>query len=113
MSDESTLRKKAREAMQTGKLPSRLPPRMWGGPGVGACCTICGRPSGQDELELEFTRDGDDRDLGNHHLHVQCFAAWEFEHSNLERVRGTVSSSDGNGSAISSSIAGVEPKRLI
>jgi hypothetical protein len=40
---ESTLRKIAREAIQAGRLPSSLPKRMWGGPGVGACCTICGR----------------------------------------------------------------------
>jgi hypothetical protein len=84
MSDETTLRKKAREAMQAGKLPGCIPPRMWGGPGVGACCTICGRPAQPDEVELEFARDGHDRHPGNHHVHVQCFAAWEFEyHHNL------------------------------
>ena len=97
MSDDCELRKKAREAMQAGKLPSHLPQRMWGGPGIGAGCTICGRPAGQDEVEfeLEFGRDNDDRDLGIHHVHRQCFAAWELERTNFEAAGGSVSSSDG------------------
>jgi hypothetical protein len=97
MSDESTLRKKAREAMQAGKLPSRVPQRMWGGPGIGACCTICGRPAGHHEVEfeLEFSRGDDDREPDIHHVHLQCFAAWELERTNFESIRGTVWSSDG------------------
>lgn len=93
MPDESTLRKKAREAMQAGKLPSYLPRRMWGGPGVGACCAICGRTAGPDEVEfeLEFIRD-DAGDLDNHHVHLQCFAAWELERVNFEPVGGARSS---------------------
>jgi hypothetical protein len=42
MPDEPRLREQAREAIQTGKLPSRAPDRTWGGPGVGADCTVCG-----------------------------------------------------------------------
>jgi hypothetical protein len=86
MSDESTLRQKAREAIQAGKLPGRPPQRVWGGPGVGACCTICGKPARQDEVEfeLEFGRDDNDRDPGDHHVHVQCFAAWELERTNFD-----------------------------
>lgn len=79
MSDENTLRKKAREAIQAGKLPSSLPKQVWAGPGIGECCTICGKPTERHESEVEFSREGDGRDPGNHHVHVQCFAAWERE----------------------------------
>ena len=114
MSDESTLRKKAREAITAGKLPSCLPQRMWGGPGVGACCAICGKPAGQDEVEfeLEFSRDGDDGgDRGSpHHVHAQCFAAWEFERTNFEVARGTASSGNGAQSAARPASAGGDAK---
>ena len=43
MSDSSTLRQKAREAIQTGRLPKRQPAHVWGGAGAGACCAICGK----------------------------------------------------------------------
>ncbi len=80
MSNENTLRKNVREAIEAGRLPNQGPARMWGGPGVGARCTICERPIGRDEVEfeLQFARDGNSG-LGNHHLHVRCFAAWELE----------------------------------
>ncbi|MDB6089646.1 MAG: hypothetical protein JWN85_2430 [Gammaproteobacteria bacterium] len=112
MSDESTLRKKAREAMRAGQLPSRLPSRLWGGPGVGACCTICGRPSERGELELEFAPDGDDRDRGNHHVHIHCFAAWELEYTNSGQARGTVSCGDGNGLGTPPTPAGGGTERI-
>jgi len=108
MSDESTLRKKAREAMEAGRLPSRPPAQLWGGPGVGACCTICGRPVPPDELELEFIRDCGDRPVGNHHVHMQCFAAWEFEHKKFERVQAAVSPNGGGRLATPASMAGGE-----
>jgi hypothetical protein len=82
MPDEPFLREKAREAIRTGKLPIRPPDRTWGGPGVGAPCTICGLPVTKDQLEfeIEFTRrDTIDRGLDKFHVHVRCFAAWEFE----------------------------------
>jgi hypothetical protein len=53
---------------------------MWGGPGVGASCVICDKPVERDEVEfeLEFAPDGGDPDPRNYHVHVRCFAAWEF-----------------------------------
>jgi len=81
MLDEPILRAKAREAVRTGKLPSRRPDRTWGGPGVGAACTVCGEPVKKDQLEfeIEFAHDGSNPGLDKFHIHVRCFAAWEFE----------------------------------
>jgi hypothetical protein len=83
MPDESLLRAKAREVIRTGKLPYRRPDRTWGGPGVGAPCTICGEPVTKDQLEFEiqFTIDGGEPGLDKFHVHIRCFAAWEFERS--------------------------------
>jgi hypothetical protein len=80
-SDEDTLREKARAVIEDGKLPGRRPDRAWGGPGVGALCTICDlavRPT-EMEFEIEFARDGDNPGLDKYHVHIRCFAAWEFE----------------------------------
>ncbi len=84
MPDEVILREKAREAVQAGKIPARRPDRTWGGPGVGAPCAICELPVGRDELELEieFAHDGDNPGLDKFHVHIRCFAAWEFERKN-------------------------------
>ena len=83
MPDESILREKARAAIQNGKLPSRRPDRTWGGPGIGAVCSICELPVRKDELEFEiqFASDGDNPGLDKFHVHIRCFAAWEFERS--------------------------------
>jgi len=81
MPDEARLREQARAGIQSGKLPSRTPDRTWGGPGVGAECSVCGRPVTKTELEFEiqFARDGDNPGLDKFHVHIRCFAAWEFE----------------------------------
>jgi hypothetical protein len=77
MPDEPLLREKAREAIRAGKLPSRRPDRMWGGPGVGERCAICCELITRDQLELEipFARDGAASDHDTFHVHVRCFAA--------------------------------------
>jgi hypothetical protein len=31
------------------------------------------------ELEIQFARDGDNPGLDKFHVHIRCFAAWEFE----------------------------------
>ena len=60
MPDERILRAKAREAIRTGKLPSRRPDRTWAGPGINNSCTICGAPIklNQVEFEIQFAHDG-------------------------------------------------------
>jgi hypothetical protein len=83
MPDEIRLREQARKTVQTGKLPARAPDRTWGGPGVGAACSVCEKPVTKQEMEFEiqFARDGKDLEAGldKYHVHIRCFAAWEFE----------------------------------
>jgi hypothetical protein len=81
MPDEPRLREQARAVIQSGKLPSRSPDRTWGGPGVGAACSVCEKPVTKDQLEFEvqFARDGDNPGLDKYHVHIRSFAAWEFE----------------------------------
>ena len=81
MPDEPIRREKARAAVLNGKLPARRPDRTWGGPGVGAPCTVCALPVQRDEMEfeIEFARDGENPGPDKFHVHIRCFAAWEFE----------------------------------
>jgi hypothetical protein len=81
MSDDNVLREKVREVIQAGPLPNRPPRRMWGGPGVGADCTMCNMSIQRDELELEieYVRDGNADTVDKYHVHVRCFATWERE----------------------------------
>lgn len=86
MNDENALRIKAREVLRAGKLPHSKPKRMWGGQGSGACCALCSEAVGVEELgfELEFASEENGGD--NQHLHLRCFAAWEFERRQFEPV---------------------------
>lgn len=72
------LRHKAREALRSGRLPSGKPESVWGGPGSGVTCAVCGQHVGGNQLgfELEFARGGESF---IRHVHIPCFAAWEFE----------------------------------
>lgn len=81
MLDEAHLRAKARAAVQAGKLPAVEPTRTWGGPGVGAICSVCELAVTKDEkeFEIQFERNGDNPGLDKFHVHIRCFAAWEFE----------------------------------
>ena len=81
MPDEPILRDKAREAIRAGKLPSRRPDRTLTGPGIGEVCTICGEPIKWDQLEVEivFARKRSSLGPNRYHVHIRCFAAWEFE----------------------------------
>jgi hypothetical protein len=81
MPDENLLREKARAVIREGKMPNRAPDRSWGGPGVEAPCSVCGLPVTKDEkeFEIQFSRDGDNPGLDKFHVHIRCFAAWEFE----------------------------------
>jgi hypothetical protein len=79
--NEQFLRDKARTAIGSGRIPNRSQDRTWGGPGVGVACAICSLPVRVDQMEfqIEFAHDGDEPGLDRYHVHVPCFAAWEFE----------------------------------
>jgi len=79
--DDSTLREKALEAIQNGKLPMRSPDSTTGGAGSNEACAICGETVRltQMELEAEFRQDSESPELHKYHLHPRCFMAWEFE----------------------------------
>jgi hypothetical protein len=81
MPDESLLREKARAAIRGGKLPSARPDRTWGGPGLGAPCSVCDQAitSDQMEFEIEFAHASGSPGLDKFHVHIRCFAAWELE----------------------------------
>ena len=83
MTDEIQLRQLARHAISDGKLPSTRPERVWGGPGSGACCAVCGKPvtSEQTGFELEFTPAATPDSAPSHTVHIRCLAAWELERS--------------------------------
>ena len=74
--DEERLRKLAREAIAAGMLPSLRASRLWGGPGIGAGCAVCGQPVGREELGFELELGAGS---GERHFHVRCFAAWDVE----------------------------------
>ena len=86
MPDEPILRAKARKAIRAGKLPTRLPDRIWSGPGIGKTCPICGGPitKNQSEFEIQYARDGSSPGLDGYYVHVLCFSAWEFERTKID-----------------------------
>jgi hypothetical protein len=77
--DQGVLREKARLAIQSGKLPDRLPESTFGGPGTGAPCAVCDRPVRPDELEIELKYSERAKDSPNYHFHVRCHRSWEIE----------------------------------
>jgi hypothetical protein len=62
--EEQEVRAKVREVLRTG-----------------APCSVCDVPvtSLQLEFEIQFARGADHPGLDKYHVHVRCFAAWEFE----------------------------------
>jgi len=69
--------------MKTGCLPRQPPERIWGGPGGGATCVVCGKKVGREEMEFELQFSSPENpDWENCHVHVGCFAAWEVERRN-------------------------------
>ena len=85
MLKEPELRKLARAALRAGKLPRGEPDRTWGGPGVGAPCSVCEKAvtPKQVEYEIQFAHDGANPGLDKYHVHLRCFAVWELERTKL------------------------------
>jgi hypothetical protein len=57
---------------------------MWGGPGDGATCALCGDSVDRDDIGfdlefLEFGNGGDSYGKASYCLHARCFSVWELE----------------------------------
>jgi hypothetical protein len=81
MTDEDAVQRCAREAVKAGKLPDRLPSRMWAGNGFGASCAICDELVKPDEIgyEIEFDETGGSAASREFCIHARCYAAWHLE----------------------------------
>jgi hypothetical protein len=87
MDDESILRERARALLRAGKLPSRSPDAMWGGPGDNAGCGVCGALVTPADIEMEIEFVSPDGGSETYHLHGRCMAAWELERQRFEPTR--------------------------
>jgi len=84
--DELSLREKAREAIRSGKLPSRPADRIVGRHGwSGLSCPVCGERLTRDEVdvEIQFRRQDPTLGLDCYQLHTRCFAVWELERTKI------------------------------
>jgi hypothetical protein len=88
------LRIRARDLIEAGSLPRRLPDRKWGGPGTGAPCMVCGVPVKEDEIGLEIELPECRADSSTHHFHVRCFSVLELELYRRELARRAISGTD-------------------
>lgn len=89
MDEHGSLRERARQLIQAGRLPNRRPDRMWADTGSGADCAVCHAPlqPGKIEYDLQFAPDdGASQRAEAYHLHVRCFAASYEERRDLERA---------------------------
>ena len=85
MDDDHHLRETAREVIRAGKLPYRAPNHVWGGPGTGAKCAICGASTmhAEVELELEFTYKDGRPGRDSYFVHQRCYSILERERQNV------------------------------
>ncbi len=63
-----------RQAIAARELPSGISLRVWGGRGSGKICSLCGRPIGSDDVEIEL--DGIERE-GGVRFHSKCHLLWQ------------------------------------
>jgi hypothetical protein len=72
-STTSSLRQKARRAINAGDLPHDATLRAWGGDGTGIACALCGLTIEQGEVEIELGAK-----LGlSPRFHLACHTAWQ------------------------------------
>lgn len=71
---EKILRLIARRRIETGDLPCEMPATVWGGPGSGEQCSLCGAPITSQEIEFEYAYQA--RDFRFHRL---CHGLWQLE----------------------------------
>jgi len=86
MLDEHLRRELARAAIRAGRLPSRSPERMGSRSGTQLACAVCSGPVQPSEEEIKLGYDhGAVQEAEVFHLHIRCFAAWEFERTKIGR----------------------------
>lgn len=81
--DDQDLRRDVRDAIRREVMPHRKPDQMWGGPGTGAPCVICGNALDHSDMIFDLEFAGDYGDVRNFQVHVACFKAWEAERDSL------------------------------
>jgi hypothetical protein len=77
--DEEAIRQKARERIQSGRLPRTESIRAWAGPGIGQPCVVCDEPITDRETEFELQFPEGRTGLRGYRFHRFCQAAWEME----------------------------------
>jgi hypothetical protein len=65
---------KAEQAIATGRLPGIPSTRVWGGPGSGQCCDLCGDTIAVSHTEIELE---DATGSGGIRFHVNCHQLWQ------------------------------------
>jgi len=83
---EIRVHEQAREAIRSGKLPSRPADRIIERHGwSGLSCPVCREPVRRDEVDVEihFRRYDSTLGLDSYQLHPRCFTAWEFERTKI------------------------------
>jgi hypothetical protein len=68
------LRRRARELVEAGTLPTIEPKAIFGGNGEGRTCSLCGHTVERTDLEFEFELGG-----STYRFHLVCHAAWQVE----------------------------------
>jgi hypothetical protein len=101
MGQDHMLRDRVQELIRSGTFPKWPPDRLWGGPGAGIGCAVCGEPVSQAQVgyEVEFQNA-----LGaaiTQCFHVRCY-------SQLESQMSSIPARPRNGNAAASGQLGEE-----
>ena len=64
-----------RLGLDTGRLPTSKPDKLFGGHGNGEPCSACDEPIFPAQVQYEF----DVPDLGTFRFHIGCLGLWEAE----------------------------------
>lgn len=73
---ERELRRRAREEIEKGALPQHSITLVWGGPGSGEPCAVCGELIRTSQVEYEMTDPGGGAAL---RFHLACHWVWQLE----------------------------------
>jgi hypothetical protein len=78
-------REEAREAIRSGRLPSRRQDFTRGGSGSGGVCPVCEEIISSSVTELEIGFNDGAAGFVVYQIHYQCFAAWEIERTTTDQ----------------------------